>query len=86
MRTKEDIIHALEDGADYICLAGDVVKAPEQGYEALKEYIDFVHRAARVLTITAATADIRRNEERSCILWRFLEKGLGFRPRLISLL
>ena len=44
VRTKEDIIHALEDGADYICLAGDVVdKAPEQGYEALKEYIDFVH-------------------------------------------
>ena len=25
VRTKEDIIHALEDGADYICLAGDVV-------------------------------------------------------------
>ena len=38
-------------------------------------------RAVRVLTITAVTADIRRNEERSCILWRFLEKGLGFRPR-----
>ena len=38
------------------------------------------------VTDLGATADIRRNEERSCILWRFLEKGLGFRQRLISLL
>ena len=48
VRTKEDIVHALADGADYICLAGDVVnKAPEQGYETLKEYIDFVHSYQR---------------------------------------
>ena len=90
MRTKEDIIHALEDGADYICLAGDVVdKAPEQGYEALKEYIDFVHnyQGCQSSNNHGGYSGYQAKMRKGVVFYGdFLEKGLGFRPRLISLL